>query len=136
MATSTLSSVGRTLGIIVPVLILAFQVGAIVHARSVTSRYFCWAPYDTQTAYSARAIVNGHLLNRKEFRQRYRRPEVGTDNRSPQNVLDMFQQREEKAEKLGDHTTMDVTYAVNGKAPQKWHWPLDSTASSSPSALK
>jgi hypothetical protein len=136
MASSHPASIGRTLGTIVPALILAFQVGAIVHARSVTSRYFCWAPYDTQTAYSARAIVNGHQLNRKEFQQRYRRPQVGTDNRSPQNVLDMFQQREEKAEKLGDHTTMDVTYAVNGKEPQEWHWPLDSTASSSASALK
>ena len=125
MAASLLSRASRALRIIVPVLVLGFQVGAIVHARSAPSRYFCWAPYDIQTAYTAHSIVNGHVLTPKEFLKRYRRPEVGYDNRSPQNVLDMFEQREEKAAKLGDHTTMVVTYAVNGREPLIWHWPLD-----------
>ena len=30
---------------------LAFQLVAIVYARFVPARYFCWAPYDTQTEY-------------------------------------------------------------------------------------
>ena len=52
MANSFLSRVDRSWRIGVPVIVLLFQVGAIVHARSVTARYFCWAPYDTQTAYT------------------------------------------------------------------------------------
>jgi hypothetical protein len=132
MANSFLSRVDRSWRIGVPVIVLLFQVGAIVHARSVTARYFCWAPYDTQTAYTAHAIVNGHKLSAKEFLKRYRRPEKGTDNRSPENVLDMFQQREEKAEKLGDHATIDVIYIVNGKSPQDWHWPLQTSGASAP----
>jgi hypothetical protein len=124
MSATFLSRANKSLRIIVPILVLAFQIGAIIHARSVPSRYFCWAPFDIQTAYTARSVVNGHLLTPKEFQKRYRRTENGFDNRSPQHVLDMFEQREEKAAKLGDHTRMEVTYTVNGKEPHYWYWPL------------
>ena len=109
---------------VVPILLLAFQLGAIVYARFVPSRYFCWAPFDTQTDYVAKAIVNGHELTPAEFRQRYRRPMRGFDNRSPQNVIDMFKQVEEKRSALGDKAVIVMKYRVNGKEPLEWRWPV------------
>jgi hypothetical protein len=107
----------------IPVLLLAFQLCAIIYARTVPTRYFCWAPYDTQTQYDATATVNGHVLTPAEFRARYRRPEHGSDNRSPQHVTDMLAQAEAKHEQLGDKTTIRMEYRVNGKDIREWRWP-------------
>jgi len=109
--------------IAIPVLLLVFQLGAIAYARFVPTRYFCWAPFDTQTDYTAASVVNGHELTADEFRQRYRRPMRGFDNRSPQHVIDMLQQLEEKRAALGDNATVTMKYRVNGKKLQEWHWP-------------
>ena len=81
---------------LIPIALFVFQLGAIVYARFVPTRYFCWAPYDTQTDYVATATVNGKKLTGAEFRQRYRRPPRGFDNRAPQHVFDMLEQVEEK----------------------------------------
>ncbi len=109
--------------ILIPILLLAFQLGAIVYARFVPTRYFCWAPFDTQTDYAATATVNGHVLTAAEFQKRYRRPRRGFDNRSPQHVIDMLQQVEEKRAKAGDRSTIVMKYRVNGKEPREWRWP-------------
>jgi hypothetical protein len=109
--------------IAIPILLFIFQLGAIAYARFVPTRYFCWAPFDTQTDYKATAVVNGHQLSANEFRQRYRRPAQGFDNRSPQHVIDMLQQVEEKRAALGDKATISMQYRVNGKEPREWHWP-------------
>jgi len=94
---------------VIPILLFAFQLGAIGYARFVPTRYFCWAPFDMQTDYTAMATVNGKKLSAAEFRQRYRRPERGFDNRSPQHVIDMLEQVEQKREHrpraLGDPIT-------------------------------
>jgi len=107
----------------IPSALLAFQLCAIIYARTVPTRYFCWAPYDTQTQYDATATVNGHVLTSAEFRTRYRRPERGSDNRSPQHLIDMLAQAESKHEKLGDRTTILMQYRVNGKELLEWRWP-------------
>jgi hypothetical protein len=109
--------------IVIPVLLFAFQIGAIVYARFVPTRYFCWAPFDIQTDYLAKSVVNGHELTAAEFRARYRRPMHGFDNRSPQHVIDMLQQVEEKRSALGEGAVITMTYRVNGKEPREWHWP-------------
>jgi len=109
--------------VVIPVLLLTFQLGAIIYARTVPTRYFCWAPYDTQTQYDAKAIVNGHVLSPAEFRSRYRRPEHGSDNRSPQHLIDMLAQAEAKYEERGDSATILVQYRVNGKELREWRWP-------------
>ena len=108
---------------VIPIILFAFQLGAIVYARFVPTRYFCWAPYDTQTDYVATATVNGRKLTAAEFRQRYRRPQRGFDNRSPQHVIDMLEQVERKRAKLGDETTIVMKYRVNGKEVREWRWP-------------
>src|SRR5947209_4809326 len=107
----------------IPVLLFAFQLGAIVYARFVPTRYFCWAPFDTQTEYAATATVNGHRLNGSEFRKRYRRPAKGFDNRSPQHVIDMLKQVEERRSARGEKSTIVMLYRVNGKEPKEWDWP-------------
>ena len=37
------------LSVAISALLLIFQLGAIVCTPFVPTRYFCWAPYDTQT---------------------------------------------------------------------------------------
>jgi hypothetical protein len=108
---------------IIPIFLLVFQLGAIVYARFVPTRYFCWAPFDTQTEYVASAVVNGHKLTPAEFQHRYRRGMRGFDNRSPQHVIDMLQQTEVKHAALGDKTTIVMKYRVNGKEQREWDWP-------------
>jgi hypothetical protein len=109
--------------IVIPRLLFAFQLGAIVYARFVPTRYFCWAPFDTQTDYVATATVDGHQLSGSEFRKRYRRPANGFDNRSPQHVIDMLRQVEEKRAQMGEQTRIVMRYRVNGKEPREWDWP-------------
>ena len=108
---------------VIPIVLFAFQLGAIVYARFVPTRYFCWAPYDTQTEYVATATVNGRKLTGAEFRQRYRRPQRGFDNRSPQHVFDMLEQAEQKRAAAGDQATIVLKYRVNGKELREWRWP-------------
>lgn len=108
---------------VIPILLFAFQLGAIVYARFVPTRYFCWAPYDIQTDYTATATVNGRQLTADEFRQRYRRPQRGFDNRSPQHVIDMLEQVERKRAKVGEQATVVLNYRVNGKERRQWRWP-------------
>src|SRR3989442_10906450 len=97
----------------IPIMLFAFQLGAIVYARFVPTRYFCWAPFDIQTDYVATATVNGRQLSGAEFRRRYRRAPRGFDNRSPRHVIDMLQQVEEKRAKLGDPARIVMKYCGN-----------------------
>jgi hypothetical protein len=62
-------------------------------------------------------------LTAAEFQKRYRRAMRGFDNRSPQHVIDMLQQVEEKRAGLGERATISMKYRVNRKAPQEWRWP-------------
>lgn len=112
------------MSVAIPILLLAFQIGAIAYARFVPTRYFCWAPYDTQTEYAATAVIDGKELTPAEFQRRYRRARRGTDNRAPQHVFDMLEQVEEKRAGLGENASLVVTYRVNGKEPLlEWRWP-------------
>jgi hypothetical protein len=111
----------RTLRWTIGLALLAFQVGAIVHARFVPSRYFCWAPFDMQTDYRLEVTVNGKALSAAEISARYRRPAAGTDNRSSQHIMDIVA----GAERLyhpHDRTAVVMTYRVNGKQEQQWHY--------------
>jgi hypothetical protein len=107
---------------IAAIAILGFQLAMIVYARFVPSRYFCWAPYDIQTEYRLRVTVNGRELTGPEIRARYRRPARGTDNRSPQHVMDIVQGYEERYGS-SNHAQVVMRYRVNGKEEQTWRWP-------------
>jgi hypothetical protein len=127
MATTSFSRgfrrVAGSLKTIIPAALLIFQLGAILYARFVPTRYFCWAPFDTQTDYVATSVVNGHQLTAAEFQKRYRRNQHGFDNRSPQHVIDMLEQVEEKRAALGENATIVMKYRVNGKELREWRWP-------------
>jgi hypothetical protein len=111
----------------IALMLFTFQLGAIAYARFVPTRYFCWAPYDTQTEYTATAVVNGKELTPEEFQRRYRRNRRGNDNRSPQHVIDMLQQVEQRRAHPGEeNVSIVMKYRVNGKEPLlEWHWPAD-----------
>lgn len=102
--------------------LLLFQVAAIGYARFVPARYFCWAPFDTQTAYQLDVTVNGARLTDRQIRARYRRlGQKGSDNRSPQHVIDVLEQTEERYHPEDDaHIVM--AYRINGKEEQRWQY--------------
>jgi|SRR5450432_2510577 hypothetical protein len=102
--------------------LLLFQVAMVIYARFVPSRYFCWAPFDTQTDYRLEVNVGGRLLTPRQIRARYRRPQAGTDNRSPQHVIDIVQGYEQ-AYGRADRAQVTMRYRVNGKQEQVWRWP-------------
>ena len=101
---------------------LAFQLAAIVYARFVPSRYFCWAPYDMQTAYGLQVTLHGRPLTPPEIRARYRRPARGVDNRSPRHVIDILEGVERRLPSA-DQAQIHLTYRVNGRPEQLWQWP-------------
>src|SRR2546426_5087884 len=107
----------------IPILLFAFQLGAIVYARFAPTRYFCWAPYDIQTDYVATATVNGKQLTGAEFRRRYRRSQRGFDNRAPRHIIDMLEQIEQKRAKLAEQATIVMTYRANGKETRECRRP-------------
>ena len=106
----------------VGVIFLAFQVFMIAYARFVPARYFCWAPFDIQTDYRLEVTVHGRPLTARQIQARYRRPQAGTDNRSPQHVIDILQGYEEKYGR-GDPAQIVMKYRVNGREEQEWRWP-------------
>lgn len=101
---------------------LFFQLAAIIYARFVPARYFCWAPYDMQTDYVARVRVAGRELTPAEIRARYRRGAKGTDNRSVQHVIDIFEQTELRYH-AADPAEIELHYTVNGHEKGEWRWP-------------
>src|SRR5947209_3821108 len=105
----------------IPVLLFAFQIGAIVYARFVPSRYFCWAPFDMQTDYCLEVTVNGKKLFSAQIQQRYHRPARGTDNRSSQHLMDIVEQAEQRYHPQ-DCTEVLMTYRINGKQEQQWRY--------------
>lgn len=101
--------------------LLAFQFAAIIYARYVDSRYFCWAPYDMQTDYAISARVNGRDLSGNEIVKRYRRGAKGTDNRSFQHIIDIVAGAEQRYHPQ-DHSDITITYSINGGPKQQWHY--------------
>jgi hypothetical protein len=101
---------------------LLCQLGMIAYARFVPTRYFCWAPYDTQTAYELKVSIEDRELSPQEIRARYRRPAKGRDNRSPHHVMDIVRQYEETYGR-GDDARVVMTYSVNGRPEEQWKWP-------------
>src|SRR5262245_53492098 len=112
----------RTLRWTIGLALLGFQLGALVYARFVPSRYFCWAPFDMQTDYRLEVTVNGKKLSPAEIQKRYRRPAKGTDNRSSRHIMDIVEQTERRCHPY-DRVEVLMTYRVNGKQEQQWHHP-------------
>lgn len=108
----------RALGIA----LLLFQVGAIIYARFVTSRYFCWAPHDSQAEYRIEVVRSGKPLTEDEIASRYRLAPSGVEARSIDAVLSVVAQYEETLGR-GEGALVVVTYRLNGREPKQWRWP-------------
>ena len=97
---------------LIPILLFAFQLGAIVYARFVPTRYFCWAPYDIQTDYVATATVNGKQLTGAEFRRRYCGLQRSLDNR-------LARRSEDNRAKLGEQASLAMQIRID---EQTFRW--------------
>lgn len=102
--------------------LLLLQAGAIVRARFVEDRYFCWAPFDQQTRYKIEVAIGDEGLTEEQIRWRYRRPAEGVDNRSAHHLFDLITRAEQKIEKEG-RSRVVVRYRVNGGGEREWRYP-------------
>ncbi len=102
--------------------LIAFQIVMIGVARFVPSRYFCWAPMDSQNLYAIRVVVAGRELAPGEIGTRYRQPAEGGNWQAIQHVLDKVRQYEETYGRA-DGAEVVVTYTVNGGPEETWTWP-------------
>ncbi|MDE2659514.1 MAG: hypothetical protein OXI45_04825 [Acidobacteriota bacterium] len=102
--------------------LLAFQVVMIGYARFVPSRYFCWAPMDSQNLYSIAVVIDGRELGPEEIEARYRQPAQGGNWQAIQHALDKVRQYEETYGQ-DDDAEVVVTYTVNGHPEETWTWP-------------
>ena len=102
--------------------LLGFQIVMIGYARFVPSRYFCWAPMDSQNLYSVTVAIAGRELDAEEIEARYRQPAQGGNWQAIQHVLDKVQQYEETYGR-DDSAQVVVAYTVNGGPEKTWMWP-------------
>lgn len=102
---------------------LGFQGAAIVYARFVPSRYFCWVPFDVQVEYALSVSLHGEPLSAKQIEQRYKIRAHGIQQRALQHTFDILQQYEQTYGR-NDDASITMTYRVNGGDPREWHWPL------------
>ena len=103
-------------------LLLLLQLGAVVHARFVPSRYFCWAPHDSQSEYRIEVLVGGRALPDDDIERRYQLSSSGVEARSIQLVLDSVRQYEETYGRA-DGARAVVSYRINGGEERQWQWP-------------
>ena len=106
---------------LIAVFFLLFQAGMLIHARFTPSRYFCWAPFDSQSEYSIRVWIEGKPLSSKEVKARYRRPARGLDSRSIQHVKDIIVQYETKY-RQEQNVRVQLDYNINGIPQAPWVW--------------
>lgn len=104
------------------VALLGFQLAMIGYARFVPSRYFCWAPMDSQNLYRITVVIGGRELLPAEISERYRQPAEGGNWQAVQHVLDKVGQYETTYGR-GDGARVLVSYTVNGGPEQAWTWP-------------
>ncbi|MBI2688568.1 MAG: hypothetical protein HYX27_19880 [Acidobacteria bacterium] len=104
------------------VILLALQAGAIIRARFADDRYFCWAPFDQQTAYRIETTIGDAPLTPEQIQRRYRRPARGVDNRSAHHLFDIIARAEQSFGEPGRGRVV-VRYRVNGHEEREWRYP-------------
>lgn len=102
--------------------LLVFQIVMVGYARFVPSRYFCWAPMDSQNLYTITVAIAGRELDAAEIEARYRQPATGGNWQAIQHVLDKVRQYEETYGR-DDRARVVVAYTVNGHPEETWTWP-------------
>ncbi|WP_298904401.1 hypothetical protein [uncultured Psychroserpens sp.] len=101
------------------ILFLLLQVGAVVHARFIPERFFCWAPYDSHTKFETFVTINGKTLSQQEAEARYRYKMKGWEQRSIDNIFSLISQYEDTYGKT-DNAQVIVKYSTNGHDEKEW----------------
>jgi hypothetical protein len=101
---------------------LALQIGAILQARFIPERFFCWAPFDEHSYFRIEVEVAGRRLSRAEVEARYRYRAEGWEPRSIHNVISIVRQYESSYGR-GSDARVTIRYVVNGHPEETWTWP-------------
>ncbi len=105
---------------------LLAQAGAIAWARTVETRYFAWAPFDTQNEYRITVRIAGKALTEHEVDERYRIRAIDLESRSIAHVVGIVRYAEERY--YTDRAHIAIDYTVNGVTKPTWYWPADHAA--------
>jgi hypothetical protein len=108
---------------------LALQAALILNARFVPSRYFCWAPFSSQTSYRLSVWIADRPLGGDAIAARYRLPALHRgsggshwEENSIHHVMTIVEQYEESYGK-DDRARVILYYSVNGREEQTWRYP-------------
>jgi hypothetical protein len=101
---------------------LGLQLLAIIHARFVPERFFCWGPYDEHSRYWIDVTIDGKPLPAEEISERYRYESSGWEVRRMRNVISIVRQYE-TSYGHADNALVTVSHEVNGRPLETWIWP-------------
>lgn len=104
---------------------LVWQLAMIVNARFIDTKYFCWAPHDSQVQYELTVTINGRELSGEEIQNRYRKAKRGREVRAAGNVKNIIEQYE-KTYGRNDRAQVVMKYKVNGIPQRDWVLPSPS----------
>ena len=105
--------------LLVGIIFLMLQIAAIVYARFIPERFFCWAPYDIHTKFEVFVTIDGRDLSNAEIQSRYGYKMKGWEQRSIHNVISLISQYERTYGKTDD-ANVYMIYSINGHPEQKW----------------
>ena len=105
--------------LIIGILFLLLQVAAIIYARFIPERFFCWAPYDVHTKYQVFVSIDERNLTNEEIESRYGYKMKGWEQRSIFNVISLISQYERTYGK-SDNADVYMIYSINGHPEEKW----------------
>ncbi|MFK7935002.1 MAG: hypothetical protein AB8G22_15940 [Saprospiraceae bacterium] len=103
-------------------LYLMIQLFSSIYICFTPTKFFFWAPHTTQVSYQLSAEVNGKDLSNRALIQRYNLRKKGWEAHAIENVKQQIIFHEQYIG-FNDSVNLTLTYSVNGKAPQKWHYP-------------
>ncbi len=104
------------------IVFLLLQLGSVVHARFVPSRWLAWAPNDYAVWYRLQVRIKERLLSADEIGQRYRLPTERVYENPAQNIMDIVRQCEQTYGR-DDRAQVVLFYRPNGGATRQWRWP-------------
>lgn len=104
------------------ILFLLVQVASIIYARFIPERFFCWAPYDSQSKYEIKVTIDGKQLSEEEIKARYHYKANSWEERAIGNIFSYIKGYESTYGK-NDNAKVLVKYATNGKPEETWTLP-------------
>jgi hypothetical protein len=92
---------------------LITQLVWVLYQQAGSSRYFAWAPNDSETEYSITVRADDRALTPDEIQDRYHIPANGVDETFPGHVLSVAEQYEATYGR-NDGAIVTISYRVNG----------------------